>query len=161
MKAADQFGNGVSGVTVTWQVTSGAASVTPPSGPTDATGSAQRTVMIGATSGSITITATSTGLTPVTFQATSYDAAVTVGAGIVFTSVRNGTANAALDTIPVGGTVLWTWAPNSLQHNVQSATFHSSIQTSGIYTNTFMTAGTYNYNCIVHGNGMTGTILVK
>ena len=168
VKAGDQFGNGVSGVTVTWQVTSGAASVTPPSGPTDASGNAQRTVTIGATSGSVTITATSTGLTgsPVTFQATSYDAAVTVGPGIQFKSVRNATSNPALDTIPVGGTVLWTWAPNSLSHSVHSTgvpSFTSSgIQTSGTYSNTFTAIGNYAYDCIVHpAPQMTGLIVVK
>jgi plastocyanin len=168
VKAGDQFGNGVSGVTVTWQVTSGAASVTPPSGPTDATGSAQRTVTIGATSGAVTITATSTGLTgsPVTFQATSYDAMVTVGPGIQFKSVRNATSNPATDTVPVNGTVLWTWAPNSLSHSVHSMglpSFTSSgIQTSGTYSNTFTATGNYGYDCVVHpAPQMTGLIVVK
>lgn len=171
VKAADQFGNGVSSVTVAWQVTSGVASVTPPSGPTDAAGNAQRTVTIGPTSGAVTVTATSTGLTgsPLAFHATSYDAMVTVGPGIAFKSVRNGscscTGAGAFDTIPAAGTVLWTWAAASLSHNVQStgaSSFPSSpIQTSGTYTNTFATTGTYTYNCIVHGGAMSGAIVVK
>ncbi len=168
VKVADRFGNGVSGVTVAWQVTSGAASVTPPSGPTDGTGAAQRTVTIGATSGAVTITATSTGLTgsPISFLATPYDAAVTVGPGIQFKSVRNATSNPALDTIPMGGTVLWTWAPNSLSHSVRSTgvpSFTSSgIQASGTYSNTFTAIGNYAYDCIVHpAPQMTGLIVVK
>jgi plastocyanin len=170
VKAGDQFGNGVSGITVAWQVTSGAASVTPPSGPTDANGTAQRTVTIGATSGSVTITATSSGLTnspATTLHETSYDAMVTVGPGIAFKSVRNATSNSALDTIPVGGTVLWTWAPNSVAHSVRSTgapTFTGSgaPQTSGTYSNTFTAIGNYAYDCIVHpAPQMTGLIVVK
>jgi len=51
VKAADQFGNGVSGVGVTWQVTSGSATVNPMSSTSDATGIAQTTVMLGGTAG--------------------------------------------------------------------------------------------------------------
>ncbi len=171
VKVGDQFSNGVLGVTVNWQVTSGSAMVTPASGPTDAAGNAQATVTLGGTAGSNTVTATSTGLTgsPVTFHATAVtlpmSAAVTVGPGIVFTSVHNGTSNPAVDTIRAGGTVTWTWAANSLSHSVQSTgtpSFPSSaILTSGTYSHTFTVAGNYNYDCIVHGTGMTGLIVVK
>jgi plastocyanin len=171
VKVADAFGNGVRAVTVSWLVTSGSATVMPASGPTDASGTAQATLTLGGTAGSNTITATSTGLTgsPVTFHATAVvlpmTAAVTVGPGILFKSVRNGTSNPAVDTIRVGGTVTWTWAAGSLLHSVQStgspSFLSSGIQTSGTYSNTFSTAGDYAYDCAVHGAAMNGVIVVR
>src|SRR5438132_14434511 len=44
---------------------------------------------------------------------------VTAGPGIQFVSGHNGTTNAAVDTIAIGGTVTWTWT-GSLPHSVQS-----------------------------------------
>ncbi|HYL21989.1 MAG TPA: Ig-like domain-containing protein [Gemmatimonadales bacterium] len=167
VKVGDAFGNGVPGVGVTWQSTT--ATVTPTAPTTDASGIAQATVTLGGTPGTETITATSTGLTgsPVTFHdtATALPASASVNVGdIFFKSVRNSSQNPAVDTIAVGGTVTWTWV-GSLSHSVQSTgtpSFPSSpIKTSGMYPNTFTTAGTYTYDCSVHGLAMTGTVVVK
>ncbi len=91
--------------------------------------------------------------------------AVTVGSGIQFMSSHNGSRNPAVDTIPVGGTVTWTWT-GSLPHSVESmgsSTFSSSdIKTgSGSYAIKFTAPGTYQYDCAVHGTAMTGTIVVQ
>ena len=90
---------------------------------------------------------------------------VTVGAGIQFVSGHNGSSNAAVDTISVGGTATWTWT-GSLPHSVQSvgsASFASSgtMTGSGTYAVTFTEPGTYQYDCAVHGQLMTGTIVVR
>jgi plastocyanin len=92
---------------------------------------------------------------------------VTVG-DIFFKSGSNGSSNPAVDTVAVGGTVTWTWAAGeSLPHSVQSlgstSFASSSIQTGGgsSYKVTFPTAGTYHYDCAVHGQMMTGTIVVQ
>jgi plastocyanin len=92
---------------------------------------------------------------------------VTVG-DIFFKSGNNGSSNPAVDTVPVGGTVTWTWAAGeSLPHSVQSLgspSFASSAIQSGSgssYKVTFPTAGTYQYDCAVHGKMMTGTIVVQ
>jgi hypothetical protein len=90
--------------------------------------------------------------------------AVTVGPGIQFTSRHNGSSNLAVDTISVGGTATWTWS-GTLPHSVKSvgtASFASSgtLTGSGTYAVTFATAGTYQYECAVHGQAMTGTIVV-
>jgi plastocyanin len=94
-------------------------------------------------------------------------AAVTVG-NIFFKSGHNGSANGAVDTVAVGGTVTWTWTnTGSVPHSIESlssAGFTSSdIQTGDGATHqaTFSTPGTYRYDCAVHGSAMTGTIVVR
>jgi plastocyanin len=91
---------------------------------------------------------------------------VTVG-DIFFKSAHNGSSNPAVDTVAAGATVTWTWAAGeSLPHSVQSLgspSFASSaIQSGGgsSYHVAFPTAGTYQYDCAVHGKMMTGTIVV-
>lgn len=90
---------------------------------------------------------------------------VTIGPGIQFVSGHNGTGNPAVDTIPVGATVTWTWT-GSLPHGVQPVTSPSfaasSVKTgSGTYAVMFTAPGTYQYDCSVHGAAMTGTIVVQ
>jgi len=87
---------------------------------------------------------------------------------IVFKSGHNGTANPAVDTVAVGGTVTWTWTNNQgISHSVQSQgsnAFASSSIMGGngqTYAVTFPTPGTYQYDCAVHGTAMTGTIVVR
>jgi hypothetical protein len=72
-----------------------------------------------------------------------------------------------VDTVAVNGTVTWTWATGeTLPHSVQSLgspSFTSSAVQTGAgntYQFTFTTPGSYNYNCAIHGNLMTGTIVV-
>ena len=72
-KVADQFGNGVPGVTVTWTVTSGDGTVAPATSDTDANGIAEAVVTLGAYAGDVTVDAEATGLTgsPQTFTETA------------------------------------------------------------------------------------------
>ena len=88
-------------------------------------------------------------------------AAVTVGPG--------GTLSFAPATVDIaaGGTVTWTWAAgNTMPHNVTSgdatpAFAASATQTSGSFTHTFASAGSFFYFCTVHGrNVMNGTVNV-
>ena len=72
------------------------------------------------------------------------------------------------DTVAVGSKVVWTWTnTGTVNHSVQSTgspSFASSTVQSGngtTYSVTFPTAGTYTYNCAVHGASMAGTIVVK
>ena len=90
---------------------------------------------------------------------------VAVGPGIVFVSGHNGSANPAVDTIAVGGVVTWTWSGLDA-HSVQSIgspSFASSSIQSGnkTFAVTFTAPGTYRYDCAVHGQDMTGTIVVR
>ena len=87
---------------------------------------------------------------------------------ILFRSGHNGTQNPAVDTVAVGSTVTWTWtATGTTSHSVQSTaapSFENSAIESGngkTYAVTFNTAGTYPYDCAVHGSAMRGTIVVR
>src|SRR4051794_1671650 len=93
---------------------------------------------------------------------------VTVGNN-TFTSAHNNT-QPAIDTVAVGGTVTWTWTnTGSISHSVKSdstpgATFTSSTVQSGdgtTYQFMFTAAGTYHYDCAVHGPSMSGTVVVQ
>ena len=165
----DQFGNGVAGDTVAWQVTSGTATLGAATSLSGANGVAQMLVTLGANPGPVGIGATRAGLTgsPVSFAATATLAptADTVHVGDdFFKSVRNSTQNPAVDTVAAGGTVTWIWV-GAINHSVQSTgspSFTSSvIQTTGKYTFTFTTPGTYTYDCAVHGLAMTGEVVVR
>ena len=92
---------------------------------------------------------------------------VTVG-NIFFQSGHNGTRNPAVDTVAAGTTVTWTWSnTGSTPHSVKSEgtpSFASSQVLTGsgmTYTTTFTTPGTYEYECAVHGEAMSGTIVVQ
>ena len=90
---------------------------------------------------------------------------VTAGPGIQFVSGHNGSSNAAVDTIAIGSTVTWTWT-GSLPHSVQSVgspsfAGSSTMTGSGTYAVRFDPPGTYQYDCAVHGQLMTGTIVVR
>jgi adhesin/invasin len=75
VKVADSYGNGISGVTVTFAVTAGGGSLSASSVATDASGQASSKLTLGTTAGSNnnTATASATGLTgsPVTFTASA------------------------------------------------------------------------------------------
>jgi len=95
-------------------------------------------------------------------------AAQIVVGNILFRSAHNGSQNPAVDTVAAGSTVTWTWtATGTIAHSVRSAAtpnFTNSAIESGngkTYSVTFNTAGTYQYDCAVHGSAMRGTIVVQ
>jgi plastocyanin len=167
----DQFGNAVPGVAVSWSVSSG--TVSPASDLTSPNGQSIVQVILGDVAGPVTITATADGLTgsPMNFNATAEavptQADVRLG-NLFFASDRNESTNPAVDTIAVGGTVTWTWRNTGIaEHSVRSLgtpSFTSSAKKLGNgqnYSFTFPTAGTYSYDCAVHGSRMTGQVLVR
>ena len=92
---------------------------------------------------------------------------VTVGNNF-FRSDRNGSVNTAVDTVAVGGKIRWRWVnTGSVPHNVASVGapgfVDGPVETGSgmIYEHTFTTPGTYRYNCAIHGNLMTGVVVVS
>ena len=147
---------------ITWATRSGAiAGVSATAGAqVTATGAGNGSTFIvmsaGTRSDSAQLTVSGQSVAPLT-------ATVDVGVGILFRSARNLSSNPAVDTIAVGGTVTWAFAGGN--HNVQSVgspSFTSSVApTAGNYPFTFNAAGTYLYECVVHGSGMSGRIVVR
>jgi plastocyanin len=169
-KVADQFGNGVPNIDVSWEAVG--ATVSAPVVSSGTTGLSQVQVTLGPTAGPVTVTAAAGGLAPITFDATAQVPApipttASVGVGnIFFASNHNGSRNPAVDTVAAGGTVTWTWVRDG-EHSVVSIltpSFTSSGTKSNAgdtHTATFATAGTYRYLCGIHGQAMTGTIVVR
>jgi plastocyanin len=98
---------------------------------------------------------------------TSGDVAVIVGNNFM-KSARNGSVNPAVDTVAVGGSVTWTWTnTGNVPHGIQSlgspVFLNGTVLTGNgsTYRVTFNTAGTYQYDCLVHGTMMPGTIVVR
>jgi plastocyanin len=98
---------------------------------------------------------------------TSGDVAVIVG-NIFMKSGHNGSVNPAVDTVATGGSVTWTWTDTgNVPHGIRSLgspSFPTGAVLTGdgnTYRVTFNTAGTYQYDCLVHGTMMPGTIVVR
>ncbi len=162
--AKDNYGNGVPGVPISWAATVGGGGVTPPSNATGAGGIASTQHQLGPSAGGDTVTASSTpALTgsPVTFAALIVPPplvdTISVGPGIQFspTSV----------TLAVNGTVTFKWAdgPHGVHFTSGPAPLpaNSPNMSSGTFDYKLTLAGTYNYDCTVHGTAMSGTIVVK
>jgi plastocyanin len=152
--AKDANGNTLSGKTFTWN-------------------NSNSTVASLSSNGSVaTVTASGLGTTSVSAtvdQVTSTTASVTVTNSFPASadiSVGAGGANAfdpsAVD-IGAGGTVNFNWG-SAVTHNVTfdnppASVPNSGDRSSGTFTVTFNTAGTYNFHCSIHA-GMTGAVTV-
>lgn len=76
-------------------------------------------------------------------------------------SVQDNQYSPAAATVAVGTTVTWTWT-GANQHDVTfSGGPASPTQASGTYQRTFNSAGTFNYQCSVHGAFMSGSVTVN
>jgi plastocyanin len=77
-------------------------------------------------------------------------------------------------TVAVGSTVNWTWNSCSddgyggsntcVSHAItfdDGSGIASATQSSGTFSRTFQAAGTYKYHCAIHGQAMSGQIIVK
>lgn len=154
------------GRTISWTAQGTAASVNPTTSVTNADGLASAAWTLGTTPGPQTARANLLGATgsPVTFQALAIGGTGVAFGDTYFRSNRNGTQDPAVDTLNLGGSMTWTGAGGN--HTVRSQgtpTFTSSGPLNGngvTYTVTFNSAGTYEYDCEIHGAAMTGRIVV-
>ena len=91
---------------------------------------------------------------------------VNVGAGAESMSFVDQVSSTSTSTINVGTTINWVWV-GSLPHSTTSEASSAEVWDSGIFatphsfTHTFNTAGTFAYQCNVHGSFMTGTVIVN
>lgn len=114
-----------------------------------------RLLVTAAVLGAVVISAVLPGQRP----ASAATASVDIGDNFFRDVASNGTTT----TITAGDTVTWTWR-GSNPHSVASTSsesFGSATQTSGTFSHTFNTPGTYTYLCGVHGAAMPGTIVVQ
>lgn len=171
VQVVDGNGDPVNGITVTWTVQSGPALVAAGSSVTGGAGVAQMLVTGGPTAGASVVRATITevaGNTDFTLTTSDADRLVQVGNNF-FLSAANLTSNAAVDTITAGQKVVWAWLAGN--HSVESTGAPSFVSSNTLntpanavkpsYELTFASAGTYQYDCVVHGSGMTGRIVVQ
>ena len=91
----------------------------------------------------------------------AHSTAPTTVAGNVGATVelKNIAFNPPTATIKAGQSVLWKFDDGSIAHNVSGDGFRSSDMSSGTYSHTFRTPGTYHYQCTIH-SGMTGQVVV-
>ena len=63
--------------------------------------------------------------------------------------------------VTVGSTVTWTWDSNAVVHNVTfpDGSGSGNLGASATFSKTFSTAGTFSYQCTIHG--MSGSIVVQ
>lgn len=98
----------------------------------------------------------------------------TTGANTNNVLIADQSFNPGVVSVPVGTTVTWEWKActddgyggyaGCAAHNVtfdDGSNIASSTQTTGTFTRTFNTAGTYKYHCSIHGAGMSGQVTVK
>jgi plastocyanin len=154
---SDGFGNGKSGVSVSWAAVGG-GSVASPSTVTNAQGIATVSRNLGALAGAYGTTATVASLagSPVTFSDTA--------GAVMGIQVGNGgnIFNPATASVTHGDFVTFTWA-GGVTHNVSwdstplgAQLSDSPSQTSGTFTVRLTAIGTYAYHCIFHGGPGTG-----
>lgn len=157
----DQYGNGISGVDVTWAVTQGFASV-PTVTQSGTNGRAEAIVVYGQLTGPITVTATVAGLGSVPFD---------LIAGHLITVQNNQFVPSQLTISSLlNAYVVWKWTPEARNHNVMPdliAPIRSGDPTDGPHTYVFQFTARANYAfyCIVHGGpggqGMSGLVSVN
>jgi plastocyanin len=167
VKATDQYNNPRGSETVNWSVVSGPVTLAGASSTSGVNGLATMTATAGATTGAAQILALVLDVDTVAFDLivtpVPLAASVSTGGAISFRSDRNPSADPAVDTIAVGGTVTWSGLGNGA-HKVQSKgspSFTTQVAATATYQFTFTTAGTYEYDCTIHGNSMNGRVVVR
>ncbi len=105
--------------------------------------------------------ATTTPTTPPTQAATATTPAGPEGVTIQVADIL---FNPDEETVPVGTEVTWQWVgelPHSVVGEFNGEDVESNQQVSGAFRFTFTSAGTFEYQCGVHGASMSGQIVVE
>lgn len=86
------------------------------------------------------------------------------GGGAMSVTVGNNFFDPDSVSVPVNGTVTWTWAAGDTLHTVtfDDGAQGSQPQSSGSFSRTFSAVGTYTYFCSIHGRAvMHGQVVVQ
>lgn len=82
-----------------------------------------------------------------------------------YRSIRNGSLDPSLDTVAVSGSVTWTWSEtgaHSVRFSDPDLPAGPELTVAGSqHSVTFPSAGTFSYDCGIHGPRMTGTVVVR
>ena len=148
--AKDQSNNTMSGLQVSY--TSGNTAIATV---TDAG------VVTGVAVGSAQITATGIIGSVTKTQAVTVTVAVPGATASVSATTQN-SYDPKTVTISRGGTVTWSFATlHDVTFDTQGSPANIGQKSSGTAAVTFPNAGTFNYHCAIHGQGMNGTIVVQ
>jgi plastocyanin len=148
----------VSGIVVSWSITTGGGGLSAAQSTTNASGIATIVDSVGGSSTQV-IHAASAGLPSADFQVTA-SAPPTTGA----VDVNDNSFNPASVVIQSGGTVTWTWRGLNT-HNLTFTAGPAPLPanhanaTSGSTPRTITNVGSYDYVCTNHA-GMSGTVTV-
>jgi plastocyanin len=161
VKVTDASGSAMGGETVAWAITSGGGQLLNSDSPTNIEGEAAAFLETGATLETVTVTATVTGLPPVTFTA------LITRWGIKIQNIAFVTSDGTDDiTVAVGDTIEW-FNVDTVPHTVTSTTVPAggSAMASGNFnlgeTYQFIpdVAGQWIYQCDVHPAQMNGATI--
>lgn len=87
------------------------------------------------------------------------------GGSLITVQVEDNTFSPANLTVPAGAKVTWSWSgknPHSVVGTWQGNAVESpQLRGQGSFEFTFKAAGTFAYQCGVHGAAMTGKVTVK
>lgn len=164
VRIVDAHDNPVPGVRTIWDVVLGNGLVLPLDAATDAGGVARARWTLGDEGmQQVSVRLDDDDVEAVTFRATALPSA-----GATRVVVGNHFFREAQVRIPRGSTVIWEWDDTgAVPHSVRSGAgsiFPSSPVLLGAgarHAVQFTVAGTYDYDCAVHGNLMSGRITVE
>ena len=148
--ARDQNGATMSGLTTTFTSGNNAIATVSAAG-----------VVTGVAQGTTTIAVNGTVGTVAKTQSVPVEVTIPTGTASVAATASNQFTPATV-TVTRNGSVTWSFAA---QHNVtfdtQGAPAGIPTRDTGTASITFPTAGSFAYHCTIHGQGMSGTVLVQ
>jgi len=162
VRLTDTNGAPVFGKTVFWTVISGGGSAAPSSSISNANGFASTRYTLGTTAGFQTVEADASAFTgsPISFRASAQQRPL--GATV---AVRDNFFTPTPATIAAGNRVVWNWEGLNFHNvtfiNAPAPSSDSPTQQSGLHEVVFLNAGVFTYFCTIHGNNMSGTVVVN